>query len=102
MTRQVIIKSGTLTLAGEATIYNAKDLQEQLHAAVRKRRSLRTVDLSQITELDTAGVQLLLGLKEWGQREQRPLTFKGPSAAVREVLELLQIELPILDSEAAS
>jgi anti-anti-sigma regulatory factor len=102
MTQQVLIKGGTLTLVGEATIYNAKDLQEQLHAAVKKKRSVRTIDLSQITELDTAGLQLLLGLKGWAQRSERVLVFKEPSAAAREVLELLQVELPMVENEAAS
>lgn len=102
MTDQVHVKGGTLTLVGEATIYNAQDLQARLHAAVKRKRGVRTVDLSQVTELDTAGLQLLLGLKAWAQRNQRPLLFKQPSAATREVLELLQVELPLVENEAAS
>jgi anti-anti-sigma factor len=93
VTQQIHFDRGTLTLSGEITIYHAKALTDQLNASVRRKRAMRRVDLSQVTELDTAGVQILLALREWARGHQRELTFNDPSAAVQEVLQLLRIDL---------
>jgi anti-sigma B factor antagonist len=93
MTRYVQSKGASLSVLGEMTIYHAAQLHEQLCAGLKKKR-IRKIDLSQVTELDTAGVQLLLGTQQWALQNGRELTFNQPSTVVCEVLELLQIELP--------
>ncbi len=48
-----------LQIVGDMTIYAAADLQQQLLDALMTGAELE-VDLSQVSELDTAGVQQLL------------------------------------------
>ena len=80
-------KSNTLRLEGELTIFRAMELKPVL---------LRTpppseIDLSGVTELDTAGVQLLMLAKKTAQTEGRTLRLIGHSPAVLEVFELLNV-----------
>ena len=48
-----------LQIVGDMTIYTAADLQQQLFDALATGAELE-IDLSQVSELDTAGVQQLL------------------------------------------
>jgi len=94
MSQQVHSKGSHLAILGEMTIYHATGLRDQLRAALESQRDIQRIDLGEVTEMDTAGVQLLLGLWEWARRQNSEVTFSDPSPAVREVLELLQITLP--------
>jgi anti-anti-sigma factor len=95
MTNRVSTSGTDITLYGEMTIYHAAALKEAIGAAVAQIHGNWHVHLSEVTELDTAGVQLLLGLREYARQRACELRFVQPSAMVREVLELLQI--PSLD-----
>ncbi|MGE5866138.1 MAG: lipid asymmetry maintenance protein MlaB [Rhizobacter sp.] len=79
-----------LRLDGELTIYRAAELKETLLAAVREHPAVE-VDLSGVTEFDTAGVQLLLLAKREALAAQRSLTLTRHSPAVVEVFELLDL-----------
>jgi anti-anti-sigma regulatory factor len=52
---------------------------------------LAEVDLSGVSELDTAGVQLLMMAKKAAMAEQREFHLVGHSAAVIEVFDLLNL-----------
>lgn len=52
-----------LTLDGEMTIYRALELKELLLEAIQDGAGLE-LDLSNVTELDTAGVQLLMAARK--------------------------------------
>ena len=79
-----------LAIAGEMTIYRATELKQTLLAAL-ERQSAVELDLSEVSELDTAGVQLLLLAKQLAQANGTELRFVGPSATVLEVFELLDL-----------
>ena len=49
------------------------------------------IDLSAVTEIDTAGVQLLMLAKRTALEAKRELRLVGHSAAVIEVFELLNV-----------
>ena len=49
------------------------------------------MNLSAVTELDTAGVQLLMLAKRTAQKQQGQLRLVGHSAAVLEVFDLLHL-----------
>lgn len=51
--------TGCLIITGELTIYQANATAEELRGAYASG-ALKKIDLSRVTELDTAGLQLLL------------------------------------------
>lgn len=73
---------------GEMTIYNARSLKENMTAALSDKRSLE-IDLSQVTEIDCAGVQLLMLAKKERTQRKQALVLTNHSAAVLDAFELL-------------
>jgi anti-anti-sigma regulatory factor len=59
-----------IALDGELTIYRAADLKVLVLDALRKTRVLE-IDLSGVTELDTAGLQVLMLAKQTAAADQR-------------------------------
>ena len=76
-----------LRLEGEFTIFRAMELKPALLA----NPPVDEIDLSGVTELDTAGVQLLMLAKKTALAQQRNLKLVGHSPAVLEVFELLNV-----------
>ena len=80
-----------LRIEGEMTIYRAAELkgvlEGALQQAVAEARGL-ALDLSQVTEFDSAGTQLLLLARREAQRHGQVLHLLGCSPAVHEVFEL--------------
>jgi anti-sigma B factor antagonist len=75
-----------LRIEGELTIFRALELKPALLGT-----GLREIDLSGVTELDTAGVQLLMLAKKTAQSAGRELRLVAHSPAVIEVFELLNV-----------
>lgn len=82
--------NGTLKAVGELTIYHAASARTALQEAMAGPASL-DLDLAGVTELDTAGVQVLL----WAKREARSrgaqMPFHSHSPAVLEVFDQLNL-----------
>ncbi|RZT05937.1 anti-anti-sigma factor [Duganella sp. CF402] len=79
-----------ITLDGELTIYRAADLKVTVLDALRKTRVLE-IDLSGVTELDTAGLQVLMLAKQTATADQRELRLLQHSPAVVEIFEMLDL-----------
>lgn len=79
-----------IALDGEITIYRAADLKVSVLDALRKSRTLE-IDLSAVTELDTAGLQVLMLAKQTAVAEQRELRLVQHSPAVVEIFEMLDL-----------
>lgn len=79
-----------LHIQGELTIYQVVELKEILLTALAEPPPL-DVDLSGVTEMDTAGVQLLMLVKKTAQATQHELRFMAYSPAVTQVFELLDL-----------
>jgi len=79
-----------MNIEGELTIYRAAELRTALQAALAAGGDLE-VDLSGVTEMDSAGVQLLMAAKNSARATQRELRLTGHSAAVLEVFETLDL-----------
>lgn len=79
--------SHTLHIEGELTIFRAMELKPIMLATPPPA----DIDLSGVTELDTAGVQLLMLAKKTALAEARTLRLVGHSAAVMEVFEMLNV-----------
>ena len=80
----------SLTIEGEMTIYQAAELHSQIQAALQQERALE-LNLAGVTELDTAGVQVLMMAKKTAQADGRALHLVAHSHTVQEVFELLRV-----------
>ncbi|MEC5385927.1 STAS domain-containing protein [Uliginosibacterium sp. H3] len=81
---------GQIAVEGDLTIYDAARMKDELLARLHANSKL-AVDLSGVTELDTSGVQLLLLLQREAGEANKPLQWGKHSAAVSEVLTLLNL-----------
>lgn len=81
-------KQAVLCIDGEMTIYRAAELKQAFLVALATH-SVLEVDLSGVTEIDTAGVQLLIATKVIGLARDCRLRLVGHSAVVLDVFELL-------------
>lgn len=83
-----------LSLSGELTIFRAAELKDELLQALTRAGQTGGVlelDLSQVSELDTAGLQLLMLLKKTARPRGCELRLLAHSPAVLEVFELLNV-----------
>ncbi|WP_349254865.1 STAS domain-containing protein [Roseateles cellulosilyticus] len=80
----------TLALDGELTIYRASEICELLKSALGARQDLE-LNLSGVTELDSAGVQLLMAAKKSAAASQCALRLIDHSPTVLEVFEILNL-----------
>lgn len=76
-----------LRIEGEFTIFRAMDLKPVLFA----EPPVTEVDLSAVSEFDSAGLQLLMLAKRTAQAQGRPFQLTGHSEAVIDVFELLNV-----------
>jgi len=79
-----------IAIEGELTIYRAADLKVEVLEALRKTPVLE-IDLSGVTELDTAGLQVLMLAKQTAAADQRELRLLQHSPAVMEILQMLDL-----------
>lgn len=77
-------------IEGEMTIYQAEQLKAALLETLEKS-SVLEINLSGVTEIDTAGVQLLMLAKETARAAQKELRLTAHSEAVVEVFELIDL-----------
>jgi anti-sigma B factor antagonist len=77
--------SHRLVLEGDMTIYHASALKEQLLGALEQHSGLE-LDLTGVTEIDTAGCQILILLRREADRLGKSLRLAAAGGAVAEVL----------------
>ena len=82
--------SSSLRMEGEMSIYRAAELKQVLLEAIAQTPVLE-LDLSAVTELDTAGVQLLLMARQAAEAAQCELRLTNHSPAVTDVLDMLNL-----------
>jgi anti-sigma B factor antagonist len=88
-----------LSVQGELTIYRAGELAGELLAAACNATVALRIDLSGVTEIDTAGLQILLMLRRTAVARGVRLELVRPSACVQEVFELCR-QQPLLGEAA--
>lgn len=89
-------KTGRLRITGELTIYQAAAAKAELLKAMDSGR-LREIDLGAVTELDTAGLQLLLLAKRTAAERGEALQLVNHSEPVLDVLTLLNVDAALGD-----
>ena len=89
----------TLRIDGELTIYRAAELCEALKGALAGApdRGALEVDLSAVTEMDSAGVQLLMAARKSARAAGRELRLANASRAVAEVFAILRLDAHFAD-----
>ena len=84
------LATASMCIEGELTIYRAAELCAGLKAALAGGGDLE-LNLATVTEMDSAGVQLLMAAKKTARAAQRELRLVGHSPAVLEVFETLDL-----------
>ena len=82
-------------LSGELTIHAAAEQAPRLLAALEEKSVLR-VRLADVTEIDTAGLQILLLARREAARIGSTVEFRDPSPAVRETLGIVHLSVEAL------
>lgn len=75
-----------LALSGEINVYNAADIKTTLLQTLDRCNEVE-LDLAQVSDIDSAGLQILLLAKREANRHNKALRIVAHSAAVREVLD---------------
>jgi len=96
--------SPTFRIDGELTIYRAAELAGAMKAALAAVADggALELDLSEVAEMDCAGVQLLLAARRSAAESGRTLRLSGRSAAVDEVLATLRLDGHFGDAAGAA
>ena len=79
-----------LAFTDELTIYGVAQAHRRLQEALASGQPL-TLDLGQVSELDSAGVQLLLALARECDALDQPLRISDLSTTARAVLDMLGV-----------
>lgn len=83
--------TATLPIEGEFTIYRAAEWHGALVQALAQAQGALTLDLGQVSEMDSAGVQLLMAAKKTARAAGVALHLVGHSPAVLEVFQTLDL-----------
>jgi anti-sigma B factor antagonist len=79
-----------LILEGDLTIYQATEIYEKFKKQLAACKSI-DIDLQSVTEIDTAGVQVMLAVKRKATLAGIPVSMTMHSEPVVEVFELMNI-----------
>lgn len=85
-----------LTLTEDLTIYHALEQKHRLLDALNSADELE-LDLMQVGDIDTAGLQLLILLKKEAQRTGKCLSIVAHSQAVRSVIDFCNLAAELGD-----
>jgi len=79
-----------LAIADDLTIYHAIALKEQLLGNLKEHAAIE-LDLSQVAQIDTSGVQLLMLAKRECQQQGKTLSIVAHSPAVHELMDFYNL-----------
>ncbi|GAA5168959.1 STAS domain-containing protein [Viridibacterium curvum] len=82
---------GRVAAIGDMTIFHAHQMKEALMTELGANERLE-VDLSEVSDIDTAGLQQLLLLHKEAAHGNKPLRFQGHSPAVQQAVQMLKLE----------
>lgn len=80
-----------LSIEGEMTIYRAHELKKALLDTLDRSAATCDLDLSGVTDLDCAGVQLLMLVRQLSELRAQAVRVVAFSLAVQEVLALFNL-----------
>lgn len=80
-----------VTISGELDIYCAMEFYQQHIKPLKIQQSL-TLKLAKLTDIDTAGVQILIMIIKAAKRQNSPYNIASLSSALKEYSETFQLE----------
>jgi anti-anti-sigma factor len=80
----------SLKIEGEMNIFTAAALRQRLLDALGSSEEME-VDLTEVSEIDSAGIQLMVAAKLEATARDKALRFTGHSPAVFEMIELYDL-----------
>jgi anti-anti-sigma factor len=83
-------ENGLIRVSGELTMHHAETIAPLLLASLPTDGSTAQLDLSDVSEIDTAGLQLIMAAHRETVNRFASLTIVAASQAVRETLELFR------------
>jgi len=83
----ISIEQEKIAFEGDMTIYNAESFKQDLFAVIEKKKNVN-VDLTDVSEFDTAGLQALLIGKSYALENEIELKLCAASEPVSEVFKL--------------
>ena len=81
----------TLVFEGDLTIYSVAQIKDEIFADYEKLADKIALDLEAVTEIDTAGVQLLLFAKKFFSSVHRSFFISKSNESVDAVLTVLDV-----------
>ena len=79
-----------LHIEGDMTIYTAAEMKNELMTHMVQPRE-QEIDLSEVSEMDSAGLQILILAKREAERHGTSLQLTGHSRAVLDVLDMCNL-----------
>ena len=79
-----------MSIEQDMTIYHAENLKTELLAGLAHSAAFE-LDLSQVAEIDTSGIQLLMLAKRESQKQGKTLAIVAHSPAVQELLDFYNL-----------
>ena len=90
MTSETINGVGHIRVNGEMTMYTVIEARGLLQETLLLCKEIE-IDLSEVTEIDSAGLQLLIQAKREGARTGMPVRLVCHSPAVQEMIDLYRL-----------
>ena len=79
-----------IDILGDLNIFNAAEQRQRLLAALEAGSEVE-VNLSEVSEIDSAGIQLMVAAKQEATAQKKTLCFSGHSPAVLDTLDLCDL-----------
>lgn len=90
-----------LVLDSDLTVFAAAEVKERLLNALELTPSL-ILDASEVSEVDGAGIQLLMAARLEAQQRGGSLTLQNTSAQLQEAIDLIDMRIELGDSSASA
>ena len=78
------------TIAGELTIFRTAELKELILPVIDEHKEIE-IDLSQVSEIDGAGLLLMISTKLEAWQQNKALRYVGHSGAVTEAVDICNL-----------
>ncbi len=98
ITAQIVDGVCLARIDGEMTIYTALACRDQMLEHLQQPCAAFEIDLSGVTEVDSAGVQLLIQIQRHGVALGKPVRLLTPSAALQDMIALYRLGADFDDS----
>lgn len=83
-------KVKALTIPGDMTIYEAEEIKSLFDKAAKSKGNI-CVNLENVSEIDSAGIQLMISLKKTLIENDREVTFESHTEAVINLFDVFDI-----------